>query len=193
MKHLPSNSHAEMIDQAGWGNNKPNRKVVVFEAEWSGEGDLPSDGALIRNSGECPERLTNRIRSHYQKLKEALSEGKHLSTYFKDTKVFCDVWNMAIQRGAPVTLPRVFKGSLAVYGSAKLDAPALTEVGGYLDVYGSAKLDAPALTEVGGYLAVSGSAKLDALAKVGGYLAVSGSAKLDAPALNSVNGKPYRK
>jgi hypothetical protein len=37
-----------------------------------------------------------------------------------------------------------------VYGSAKLDAPALKEVGGYLAVYGSAKLDAPALKTVNG-------------------------------------------
>jgi hypothetical protein len=50
-------------------------------------------------------------------------------------------------------------------------------------VYSSAKLDAPALTEVKGSLDVSGSAKLDALTEVKGSLDVSGSAKLDAPKL----------
>jgi RNase P/RNase MRP subunit p29 len=63
--HDPSNSHSGM---AGNLVNKPNRKPVIFEAEWNGEGEIPADGSLIRNSGECPERLTKRIRAHYLKL-----------------------------------------------------------------------------------------------------------------------------
>ena len=54
-------------------------------------------------------------------------------------------------------------------------------------MYGSAKLDAPLLTTVGGDLRVDGSAKLDALTTVGGYLRVDGSAKLDAPLLVNKN------
>ncbi len=87
--------------------------------------------------------------------------------------------NIEINFSGAVCKAEKIGGDLYVYGSAKLDAPALTSVGGYLRVYGSAKLDA--LTSVGGYLRVYGSAKLDALTSVGGYLYVDGSAKLDAP------------
>jgi len=66
-----------------------------------------------------------------------------------------------------------------VDSSAKLDAPALQSVGGYLWVYGSAKLDAPALQSVGGYLRVDSSAELGALQSVGGYLRVYGSLNED--------------
>ena len=80
-------------------------------------------------------------------------------------------------------------GDLSINSNAKLDAPALKSVGGYLYVDGSAKLDA--LKSVGGYLCVYGSAKLDApaLKSVGGDLRVYGSAKLDA--LKSVGGELY--
>ena len=188
--HNPGNSHSEM---AGVLTNKPFRKPIIFEAEWDGEGAIPDDTNLIRHCGECPERMAQLIRSHYQKLKEAITTGKHLDSYFRDTKKYADVWNKAIENGAPVALPAVFEGNLAVSDSAKLDAPALTEVGGNLTVSDSAKLEA--LTKVGGHLDVYGSAKLDApaLTEVGGYLTVSGSAKLDAPKLKSVNGKSYKK
>ena len=218
IRHDSSNSHAGM---AGKLENKPNRKPVMFEAEASAEklltcvavDDIKS--SIIRNYGECPEQLVRKIVAHYQKLKEALTDGSHLESYFAEDK-YCDVWNKVIEGGIAVTLPATFRGNLAVSGSAKLDATALTEVGGNLTVYGSdklakldaltkvggnlavsgsAKLDAPELTEVGGYLNVSGSAKLDALTKVsgnlivsGGNLAVSGSAKLDAPELTEVGG-----
>ena len=148
--HLPSNSHSESISAANWRENEPNRQTIIFEAEWSGSGDQPSDSVLIRNIGECPEPLVKRIREHYRRLKEAITTGKYLDTHFADTKKWCDVWNTAIKNGAPVTLPAIFEGSLYVYGSAKLDAPALTQVGGDLRVYSSAKLDAPALKTVNG-------------------------------------------
>jgi hypothetical protein len=141
--HLPSNSHSESISAAGWRENEPNRATLIFEAEWSGEGELPSDSKLIRNFGECPEPMVKRIQEHYRRLKEAITTGKYLDTHFSDTKKWCDVWNVAIKNGAPVTLPAIFGGDLYVYGSAKLDA--LTEVGGDLYVDGNAKLDA--LTE----------------------------------------------
>jgi len=190
IRHDSGNSHSEMANEL---RNLPNRQPVIFEAEWNGEGDVPSDGTLIRNNGECPDRLTKKIRDHYIKLKEAITTGKHFDGYFKDTKKWADVWCRAIANNVPIQLPAVFHGNLTVYGSAKLDAPALTEVGGNLYVYASAKLDAPALTEVGGYLTVDGSAKLDApaLTEVGGNLTVDGSAKLDAPALTEVGGYLY--
>jgi hypothetical protein len=188
--HDPSNDHSNMRGRVGeTATNAPMaRKAITFEAEWDGEGDLPSDAKLIRNIGECPERLVKKLRDHYIKLQAALTTGKFLEEggYFGDTAKWCDVWNAALAKGAPVKLPAVFRGNLKVYGSAKLDA--LTQVGGDLDVSGSAKLDAPALTEVGGHLVVSGSAKLDALTQVGGNLDVYGSAKLDAPALTEVGG-----
>lgn len=75
IRHDKSNSHSGM---AGDIRNEPNRKTVIFEAEWNGQGDLPPDTKLIRNIGECPERLVKKIRDHYIKLKEALVNGKHL-------------------------------------------------------------------------------------------------------------------
>jgi len=140
IRHEPGNSHSETADKL---RNLPNRKAVIFEAEWNGEGELPSDSKLIRNIGECPDRLVKKIRDHYIKLKEALATGKHLSDYFSDTKKYSDVWNkaIAIANGVPVVLPKVFHGNLYVDGSAKLDA--LTEVGGDLSVYG--ELNAPKL------------------------------------------------
>ena len=208
--HLPSNNHVDMAANCGHRGlkNKPNRRPVIFEAEWDGKGPLPPDSVLIRQCDECPERLKNMIRSHYEKLKEALTGGKHLTPdgYFGDTLKYADVWSAAIEAGVPVTLPAVFRGDLDVAGAATLDAPALTEVGGDLVVHdsahlvaltavggdlavaGAATLDAPALTEVGGYLYVSGKATLAALTAVGGHLDVCGSGQLVAPALTAVGG-----
>jgi hypothetical protein len=170
--HDSTNSHSGM---AGTLVNKPNRKAIIFEAEWNGVGEVPPSAVLIRNNGECPERLEKMIRAHYVKVKEALATGAHLNTYFKDTKKWADVWNAAIKAGAPVVLPAVFSGDLWLYGDAKLDAAALTNVGGYLWLYGDAKLEAAALTSVGG------------------DLVLYGDAKLEAAALKKVNGKPYKK
>ena len=158
--HVAGNSHSTAITEAGWRDNEPNRRTLIFEAEWDGIGEIPESSQLIRNNGECPERLEKAIREHYRRVKEAITTGKYLDSTFADTKKFADVWNKAIANGVSVEIPAVFHGDLYVYGSAKLDA--LTEVGGYLRVYGSAKLDAPALTKVGGDLYVYGSAKLDA-------------------------------
>ena len=162
MLHDGGNSHSNMIDTAKWRVNEPNRSVIIFEAEWDCEGEMPKDDKLIRNSDECPNTLLVAIRRHYQRVREAITTGRHLDTCFADTKKWDDVWCKAIAEGVAVTLPAVFEGNLVVSGSAKLDAPALTKVGGYLGVSGSAQLDAPALTKVGGYLFVDGSAKLDA-------------------------------
>jgi hypothetical protein len=193
IRHDADNSHSNM---AGRIENKPNRRPVIFEGECSAEkllrcSDIEAiKSSIIRNFGECPELLVRKMVSHYQKVKEALTDGSHLAPdgYFGDTKKYADVWNAAINRNVPVTLPAIFGGDLFINSSAKLDAPALAEVGGYLYINSSAKLDAPALAEVGGDLSINSSAKLDApaLAEVGGYLFINSSAKLDAPALAEV-------
>src|SRR5262245_54188892 len=41
MCHLSCNSHSKAIEAAGWRVNKPNERVIVFEAEWSGKGGDP--------------------------------------------------------------------------------------------------------------------------------------------------------
>ena len=87
IRHSPDNSHAEMAKEL---QNQPNRCAVIFEAEWNGDGDLPSDAKLIRNICECPERLVKKIRNHYIKLQEALKTGKHFDDYFSDTKKWSD-------------------------------------------------------------------------------------------------------
>ena len=154
MLHDSTNSHSGMVERAKWPENKPNRRILVFEAEWDGMGDFPSDDKLIRNCGECPKVLKKAIRRHYQILKEAITDGRHFDSYFADTDKWADVWNRAITLGVPVVLPAIFKGNLDVSGNAKLDAHALTTVGGNLTVYGSAKLDV--LTKVGGSIDVIG-------------------------------------
>ena len=143
--HLPSNSHSESIEAAGWRVNEPNRTPFIFEAEWNGIGELPSDWGLIRNSGECPEKLTKRIRDHYAKLRDAISGGNHLTTYFSDVKKWHDVWSRAIENKVPVTLPSVFPGSIVLREGATLQADALTEVSGYIYVREGATLTAPKL------------------------------------------------
>ena len=153
LRHDSTNSHSDM---AGSLENKPNRKPIIFEVECSAEklaacssvDDIKS--SIIRNFGECPPPLVLKIVRHYQFVKEALVDGRHLCDggYFSDTKKYSDVWCKAIALGVHVTMPAVFDGNLYVYGSAKLDAPELKEVGGNLYVSGSAKLDAPLLKTV---------------------------------------------
>jgi len=96
--------------------------------------------------------------------------------------------NLIIRKGAKLDAPSLTSvgGYLSIYSKAKLDA--LTSVGGDLYIYSKAKLDAPSLTSVGGYLSIHSEAKLDApsLTSVGGYLSIHSEAKLDA--LTSVGG-----
>ena len=82
-------------------------------------------------------------------------------------------------------------GTLSIQPSAKLEAPALTSVGGHLSIQPSAKLEAPALTSVGENLTVYSSGKLPALTSVGAALCIYSSAKLEAPALTSVGADLY--
>ena len=153
--HDPSNAHGEMRNRV---QETPSpapmaRRAITFEAEWSGDGDLPPDTQLIRDFGECPERLVKKIRDHYIKLKEAVQQGKHLGQdgYFCDPNKWADVWSVAMQNGFQPEFSNVvtFPGSVYVRESATLTAPALTEVSGYVDVREGATLTAPKLTKSG--------------------------------------------
>ena len=85
MCHLPTNSHSEMIAEAKWRVNEPNRQIQVFEAEGTCEADVK-----IRQSGECPEKVMAAIKRHYRKLEECLKtgEGLRIGEYFSDTKKY---------------------------------------------------------------------------------------------------------
>jgi len=186
IRHDSSNSHSKI---AGSLVNQPNRKPIIFEAEWGGDGEQPADSLLIRNRDECPEALVAKIRDHYSLVKKAITTGEHLHTYFRDTKKWSDVWSKAIRDGVQVILPSVFDGDLYLFAWAKLNAPNLTKVGGDLRVYGGAKLNAPKLTSVGGALYVDGAVKLPSLARVFGKLYVDGAVQL--PSLARVFGNLY--
>jgi hypothetical protein len=184
--HLPNNSHSEMIEAAGWKDNQPNRQTVVFEAEWSGEGKLPEAGAIIRNSGECPERLTRSIMSHYRKLKEALSEGKHLGRdgYFRDHKTWADVWRSAMHNGhmPDFTDVKEFSGYVNIEQGGSLTAPVLAKCGDVSIAQGGS-LTAPVLAKCG-YVSIAqgGSLTAPVLAKCG-CVSIAQGGSLTAPKL----------
>ena len=64
--HDPSNDHSKMRELVGeTASSAPiTRKAITFEAEWDGDGELPANAKLIRNIGDCPERLVKKIREH---------------------------------------------------------------------------------------------------------------------------------
>ena len=211
--HLASNSHSEMIKSAGWRDNEPNRKILVFEAEWNGEGELPPDTKLIRNCGECPEKVKSRIKAHYQKLKEALETGRHLDGYFADADKWGDILTEAMNRGhafdfskvvslggtvyvregATFTAPVLTKcGTVDVRKGATFTAPVLPEVSGYVDVREGATFTAPVLTEVSGYVNVMEGATFTApvLTKCGS-VDVQKGATFTAPVLTEVSSSVY--
>ena len=152
--HDATNSHSGMIETCRWKENQPQGKTLVFEFEAKlavllSDCDLTEKASsLIRNFGECPDQLVRKFISNAIRVRKALKQGIKPGDFC--TIKYSDVWNQTIAQNAPVELPEVFEGNLDVSGSAKLDAPALKEVGGYLDVSGSAKLDAPALKTVNG-------------------------------------------
>ncbi len=137
MIHEPENSHSGMIAKHKWRENKPNEKTRNFEAEWDGVGALPSDTKLIRNCNECPERLRSRIREHYKKLSAAITTGKHLDYYFKNSAKYSDVWQVAIKNNAPLPAGlTTVGGSIYVRGYQHPLPAGLTTVGGYLYMRG---------------------------------------------------------
>ena len=154
--HDATNSHSAMIEKVKWRDNQPQGRTLVFEFECKldvlkSDCDLTEKApSLVRNFDECPKALVRRFVADAENVRRAIKTGRGLSPdgCFSDTKKFSDVWSVALSEGAPAIFPEVFRGYLAVYGSAKLDA--LVKVGGYLEVYGSATLDAPALKTVNG-------------------------------------------
>ena len=105
--HDSQNSHSEAVQKAGWRDNEPNRKINLFEAEWNGEGDLPSDEKLVRNSGECPEKLMIAIRRHYLRLQKFIQSGKEWK-HFADIEKWADVWGKIKVLPADVKFPAQF-------------------------------------------------------------------------------------
>jgi hypothetical protein len=76
MAHLASNSHSGAVEAAGWRENQPNRERFFWEAEWDGEGDFPSDNALVRGADTCPEPVMKKIKAHYRLLQKTLSKAQ---------------------------------------------------------------------------------------------------------------------
>lgn len=103
--HFAHNSHSRMIEEAGWRENKPNEVTRVFEAEWDGKGEFPPDNKLIRNADECPEKLKDKIRNHYQKVQTAITTGRLFDSYFSDVEKYSDVYGAALNNGVAVKFP----------------------------------------------------------------------------------------
>ena len=133
--HDSSNSHSGMISAAGWRENKPNEIIRVFEAEWDGNGDFPSDKSLIRNAADCPEKLKDKIRNHYKKVVEALKSGKHLDKYFYEEK-YEDIFKIAFQNGWRGKFPTTIGGSLDLRGCDLNGITLPTTIGGSLYLIG---------------------------------------------------------
>jgi len=211
IRHDAGNSHSSM---AGKIENKPNRAPVIFEVEASAStlikcSDVDSiKSSIIRNFGKCPEPLVRKIVAHYQKVKQALTDGKHLSSegYFRDTQKYADVWNEAqslgicpdfsgfveihcsvdVREDATFTAPKLTKsGSVDVQQGATFTAPELKEVYGSVDVQQGATFTAPELKEVSGYVYVQQGATFTApkLTKSGSVYVQQG-ATFTAPKLN---------
>lgn len=102
--HDASNSHSGMIQTAKRRENKPNEIIRVFESEWDGKGAFPSDSKLIRNVGDCPEKLKQKIRKHYEKL-QAFMTGKKIDSYFAYGEKYSDVWINLTTLPEGVTFP----------------------------------------------------------------------------------------
>jgi hypothetical protein len=134
--HASHNSHSQMITEARWRENKPNESVRVFEAEWDGRGAFPSDSSLIRNVGECPERLKDKIRNHYKKVQAAITKGEHFDHYFADYEKYSDVYAMAVANGVGIVFPKHQKGNLDLNSLTTVpEGFKLPEtVSGYLDL-----------------------------------------------------------
>jgi hypothetical protein len=137
MCHTPDNAHGKMIEAAGWKNNEhaPAISATVFEAEWDGKGQLPPDGRLVRNSGECPEKLMAAIRRHYEKLHDFLESGKDWK-YFCDFAKWADVWGSLKSLPDNVQFPDSIDGNLYLRSLASLpDSVQFPDsIGGVLDL-----------------------------------------------------------
>ena len=103
--HLPTNSHSESITAAGWRENQPNRKTIVFEVEWDLRGDMPADSKLIRNHGDCPEQLVTAIKRHYLAAKKFIETGEGWKK-FGDLEKWGDLWSKVRVLPEGVTFPK---------------------------------------------------------------------------------------
>jgi hypothetical protein len=191
MFHLPTNSHSEMVAAAGWRENEPNRKTLVFEGEWHGVGEIPPVAKLLKNNAsECPVQVERAVVKYYTNLKEALGgEMKHFlkGGAFADVEKFCDVWEAAMKKGYTPDFSGVkkFSGYVYVQRGATFTAPALAESGS-VDVREGATFTAPALAESGSVDVREGATfTAPALVKVSGSVDVREGATFTAPKLKT--------
>ena len=154
MVHLPNNSHAEMIEKAGWKANEPLRKVVVFEAEWDGQGEIPSAAKLLKNNvSECPVQVERAIVKYYGKLKGFLETGRDWK-FFGDLAKFADVWQRLKVLPPGVVFPKEC-GSLDLRGLTSLpQGVVFPKECGYLYLMGLTSLPQGVVfpAKIGGYL-----------------------------------------
>jgi len=187
--HDPSNSHAEMRKKLPTTASVAPiaRPTTTFEAEWNGEGEIPSDTRLIRNIGECPDRLVKKIRDHYIRLKEALETGKHIQPggYFGDVAKYADVWSAAMRKGHTLDFSEVveFPSSVYVREGATFTAPKLAAVASYVDVREGATFTAPKLTKAGSVYVREGATFTAPKLTKAGYVDVREGATFTAPKL----------
>ena len=145
--HLPTNSHSEMVNAAGWRENEPNRKTVVFESEWNGDGEVPDINKLLKNNAsECPAQVERAVIKYYRTLKAAITPGGKFDKIFSDPQKFQDVWEAAMKAGCSLDFGKIekFNGYVGVHQGATLTAPALAEADS-VDVHQGATLTAPKL------------------------------------------------
>ena len=159
MCHTPTNSHTEMIEAAGWRVNEPNRKTVVFEAEWDGVGDVPPAEKLIKNNREeCPELVKKAVLKHYTALRDVLV-GKGDWRRFADFEKDSDVWARLTSLPAGVVFPEKISGSLYLPSLSSLPAGVVfpAKISGSLDLSRLTSLPEGVVfpEKIGGYLDLS--------------------------------------
>ena len=108
-----------MIEKAGWRANEPNKKVIVFEAEWDCKGDIPVAARLLKNNAsECPEQVERAVVKYYTKLRAFLENGEGWKR-FSDFENFADVWSRLKSLPEGVTFPEKIGGSLCLRDDLK--------------------------------------------------------------------------
>ena len=140
MCHLPSNSHSEMIDAAKWRVNEPNKRAVVFEAEWDCQGEIPAVAKLLKhNASECPPQVERAVVKYYKALQECILNGDHWKDFSEFGK-FSDVWARMRVLPQGVVFPKEC-GYLDLGGLTSLPQGVVfpEKISGYLDLRGDLK------------------------------------------------------
>lgn len=197
--HLPSNSIMEITSRYGISGE---RWVLRYSAI--------SDFVPIINliPGTAPTVVALKALNHARKFREAIDSGDHFDSYFSDTKIWADVWNIAINMGK-VKIPEQFDGDLAIcsnvfaekleiiYGvliinsHAKFKAPKLKYISGLCsDLVVSGSIVAPKLERIDGCVVIKNDINLPSLMEIGGEIIRINGAKLIAPKCNRPTNGP---